>query len=545
MDFDRVLEKCGNFGRFQFVILILYGYTNIISSLHYFSQTLITFTPEHWCSHDDLMGLGAAELRSIYSNVSHSSCTLLSEVINGTGVASEESCQDWIFERENGYESLTTELKWVCDKSHQPAVGQSFFFLGSVVGTISFGFLSDHIGRLPAMLMAALSGATGDFITSFVHTLPWFAFSRFVSGLSTDTMYYLMYILVFEYLSPKRRTFGLNIILAVFYCFGLMTSPWIAMWIGNWRRYLWLASLPALGVLIYPLLICESAQWLLTKKKYDEAVACLKKVAKFNGRQVEDSVFDEFVKHYREKMNEESKLNKQMDTFLGMFKTPRLRRFTTTLLVKSVIITLSYDVINRNMEGLGSSPFKLFSLTSSVYLPAGFTILLLQNKIGRKGMACGALLVGAIITAVTGFLIAVLDPSENAVLLALMVGLGRFGTTVSYDAEIQYAAEIIPTSVRGQAVSNIHVVGLASSSLAFYVIYLAQYYKPLPSIFISVLMFLGALLCLTLPETLHKKLPETLADGERFAMNESCLYFPCLHKRRESLTEHEDRKSEP
>ncbi|EDW96043.1 organic cation transporter-like protein [Drosophila yakuba] len=545
MDFDRVLEKCGNFGRFQFVILILYGYTNILSSLHYFSQTLITFTPEHWCSHDDLMGLGVAELRAIYSNVSHSSCTLLSEVVNGTGVASDESCQDWIFERENGYESLTTELKWVCDKSHQPAVGQSFFFLGSVVGTISFGFLSDHIGRLPAMLMATLSGATGDFITSFVHTLPWFAFSRFVSGLSTDTMYYLMYILVFEYLSPKRRTFGLNIILAVFYCFGLMTSPWIAMWIGNWRRYLWLASLPALGVLIYPLLICESAQWLLTKKKYDEAVACLKKVAKFNGRQVEDSVFDEFVKHYREKMNEESKLNKQMDTFLGMFKTPRLRRFTTTLLVKSVIITLSYDVINRNMEGLGSSPFKLFSLTSSVYLPAGFTILLLQNKIGRKGMACGALLVGAITTAATGFLIAVLDPNENAVLLALMVGLGRFGTTVSYDAEIQYAAEIIPTSVRGQAVSNIHVVGLASSSLAFYVIYLAQYYKPLPSIFISVLMFLGALLCLSLPETLHKKLPETLADGERFAMNESCLYFPCLHKRRESLTEHTDQKSEP
>ncbi|EDV48475.1 organic cation transporter-like protein [Drosophila erecta] len=545
MDFDRVLEKCGNFGRFQFVILILYGYTNILSSLHYFSQTLITFTPEHWCSHDDLMGLGAAELRAIYSNVSHSSCTLLSDVINGTGVASGESCQDWIFERENGYESLTTELKWVCDKSHQPAVGQSFFFLGSVVGTISFGLLSDHIGRLPAMLMASISGATGDFITSFVHTLPWFAFSRFVSGLSTDTMYYLMYILVFEYLSPKRRTFGLNIILAVFYCFGLMTSPWIAMWIGNWRRYLWLASLPALGVLTYPLLICESAQWLLTKKKYDEAVACLKKVAKFNGRQVEDSVFDEFVKHYREKMNEESKLNKQMDTFLGMFKTPRLRRFTTTLLVKSVIITLSYDVINRNMEGLGSSPFKLFSLTSSVYLPAGFTILLLQNKIGRKGMACGALLVGAIITAATGFLIAVLDPNENAVLLALMVGLGRFGSTVSYDAEIQYAAEIIPTSVRGQAVSNIHVVGLASSSLAFYVIYLAQYYKPLPSIFISVLMFLGALLCLTLPETLHKKLPETLADGERFAMNESCLYFPCFHKRRESLTELGDQESEP
>ncbi|EDW38545.1 GL12662 [Drosophila persimilis] len=547
MDFDRVLEKCGNFGRFQFVILILYGYTNILSSLHYFSQTLITFTPEHWCSHDDLMGLSAEDLRSIYSNVSHSSCTPLQGVINGTGIPADSSeiCQDWIFERESGYESLTTELKWVCDKSHQPAVGQSFFFLGSVVGTITFGFLSDHIGRLPAMLMATLSGATGDFMTSFVHTLPWFAFSRFVSGLSTDTMYYLMYILVFEYLSPKRRTFGLNIILAVFYCFGLMTSPWAAIWIGNWRRYLWLASLPALGVLVYPLLICESAQWLLTKKKYDEAVACLKRVAKFNGRQVEDSVFDEFVKHYREKMNQQAQVNKQRDTFLGMFRTPRLRRFTLTLLLKSVIITLSYDVINRNMEGLGTSPFKLFSLTSSVYLPAGFAILLLQNRIGRKGMACGALFVGGIITAVTGFLIAFLDPKENAILLACMVALGRFGSTVSYDAEIQYAAEIIPTSVRGQAVSNIHVVGLASSSLAFYVIYLAQYYKPLPSIFISCLMFFGAALCLSLPETLHKKLPESLADGEVFAMNESCFYFPCFYKRRDGLTKHADLKSEP
>lgn len=31
-----------------------------------------------------------------------------------------------------------------------------------------------------------------------------------------------------------------------------------------------------------------------------------------------------------------------------------------------------------------------------------------------------------------------------------------------------------------------------------------------------------------------RKLPENLADGEVFAMNESCLYFPCLNKRTES-----------
>ncbi|EDW68104.1 organic cation transporter protein [Drosophila virilis] len=531
MDFSTVLEKCGDFGRFQHVILLLYGYTNILSSLHYFSQTLITFTPEHWCYHDDLQHLNMSEVRSIYANMTNKSCTLLEGVVNGTAVAAETGqCQDWIFKREQGYESVTTELKWVCDKSHHSAVGQSFFFIGSVVGTVIFGNLSDRIGRLPALLLATIAGASGDFLTSFVYSFPLFAFSRFVSGLSTDTMYYLMYILVFEYLSPKRRTFGLNIILAFFYCFGLMTSPWVAIWIGNWRHYLWLASLPALGVLAYPLFICESAQWLLTKKKYDRAVKCLKWVAKFNGRQVEDSVFYEFVKHYSEKITEHQKLTTYEDTFMGMFRTPHLRRCTLSLLFKSVIITLSYDVINRNMEGLGTSPFKLFSYTSINYLPAGCTILLLQNNIGRKGMACGALMVGGIITTVTGFLIAFLDPKENALLLAIMIGLGRYGVTVSYDAEIQYAAEIIPTSVRGRALSNIHVVGLASNSLVFYVIYLAKFYKPLPSIFISCLMFLGAGLCLTLPETLNQKLPENLAEAESFVKKQPSLYFPWFRK---------------
>lgn len=198
-------------------IIRLYQYTQLVAllfanSYYFYSRALVSRERERYmiimwmynwilcdvyrCSHDDLQGLSAESLRSIYANVSHPSCTLLDGVINGTAIEADGmTCENWIFERESGYESITTELQWVCDKSHQAAVGQSFFFIGSVVGTITFGYLSDRIGRLPCMIMATLAGASGDFMTSFVYTLPWFAFSRFVSGLSTDTMYYLMYIL--------------------------------------------------------------------------------------------------------------------------------------------------------------------------------------------------------------------------------------------------------------------------------------------------------------------------------------------------------------
>lgn len=44
-------------------------------------------------------------------------------------------------------------------------------------------------------MLTTLTGAFGDFITSFVNSLPLFSAGRFVAGLSTDTQYILMYIL--------------------------------------------------------------------------------------------------------------------------------------------------------------------------------------------------------------------------------------------------------------------------------------------------------------------------------------------------------------
>lgn len=48
MDADRMLAKCGDFGRYQFVLLSLFGVINILSSIHYYSQTIINFVPDHW-----------------------------------------------------------------------------------------------------------------------------------------------------------------------------------------------------------------------------------------------------------------------------------------------------------------------------------------------------------------------------------------------------------------------------------------------------------------------------------------------------------------
>ncbi|XP_055852620.1 organic cation transporter 1 [Episyrphus balteatus] len=532
MEFEKVLNKCGDYGRYQFLLLSLFGLLNIFSAWHYFAQTIIGFTPPHWCYHDSISNLSFTEIEEIYSKFEKPSCTKLLKLDEfGSFGASDEKCTEWIYNYDFGYRSISAEMNWVCDDAYKLAVGQSLFFIGSVTGTVLFGLLADRIGRLPTMIMSNLSGCIGDFATSYTNSLPAFASCRFISGMATDTCFYLMYIMVFEYIRPSKRTFGLNIITGVFYCFGLVIIPWMAVLMGNWRSFLVLESVPIATVALYAFFLCESAQWLITRKDYDGAVKCLKHVAKFNKQNVESSVFDDFEKYCKNVAESKANEKHRDENFFGMFRTPYLRRVTSILVIKSMIITISYDIIGRNMEGLGTSPFILFSLTSLANLPAALSIILLQNKIGRKGMACISLFACSVFTMTIGITVSHLNSVEHAMLLAILTAISRYGTVVAYDAEAQYAAELIPTSVRAQGVAIIHVVGYLFSFLSAYIIYMGSFYKPFPALFVSVIMLIGSFLCLFLPETVNKTLPNYLSEGEEFARNEKWFQFPKPTKR--------------
>lgn len=139
-----------------------------------------------------------------------------------------------------------------------------------------------------------------------------------------------------------------------------------------------------------------------------------------------------------------------------------------------MIITLGYDAISKNVEGLGISPFVLFSLSASAIFPACLVLLLLQDKIGRKAMASSSLLVSGIFTAGAGIVIAY-QKQLNPYIITLLSVVGRFGVTVAYNSGAQYATELIPTCVRGQGVSAAHVAGYALTSFSPYILYTVNF----------------------------------------------------------------------
>jgi MFS family permease len=83
----------------------------------------------------------------------------------------------------------------VCDDSWKPAVGQSLFFIGSVLGSLGLGIMADHIGRLPVVVLANVLAFLGNVATSFTYHLTEFAASRLLAGLATDTNFFMMYII--------------------------------------------------------------------------------------------------------------------------------------------------------------------------------------------------------------------------------------------------------------------------------------------------------------------------------------------------------------
>jgi len=171
----------------------------------------------------------------------------------------------------------------------------------------------------------------GNLLTIFGTNLVLFGLFRFISGLATDSNFVMMYILVMELLRPSLRTFGLSICIGLFYCIGSMVAPWIAVLTKSWRGFLLATSLPLLLVPFFYFIVPESVQWLISKRKYEKAVACLKRVAHVNKRKVEEKVFEEFIEECK-RMQE---TNQRSPNILGLFKTPRLRRNTLILFFKS------------------------------------------------------------------------------------------------------------------------------------------------------------------------------------------------------------------
>lgn len=308
------------------------------------------------CYHESLSNSSIEDVRAFYSTHSDPHCTNVEaipamarltfqdDLEDHTGSLRKRdaaptlgtSCEKWIFDYDFlfGYRSMTSELGWVCQNAWKSIMGQSTYFVGSVVGTLVLGIFADVVGRVPVLILAHLAGIIGNGLTIFATDEVTFAICRFISGIATDNNFVMMYILVMEYIAPRMRTFGLNVCIGVFYCLGSVITPWLAVLLGHWKLYLIATIAPALFVPLFYFIIPESAQWLISTNKTDKALICYQKIAKFNRRELDANFIGDF-RSVAGEINGKRAAEDENPSMIGLFKTPRLRRLTLILFFKS------------------------------------------------------------------------------------------------------------------------------------------------------------------------------------------------------------------
>lgn len=106
-----------------------------------------------------------------------------------------DECKNYNYELFMDYESFTSDMNWICVDAWKLTLGQSMFFVGSVVGTLCLGYLADILGRVPILIVANLIAMFGNLLTIFGTNLVLFSIFRLIAGLATDSNFLMMYIL--------------------------------------------------------------------------------------------------------------------------------------------------------------------------------------------------------------------------------------------------------------------------------------------------------------------------------------------------------------
>lgn len=532
MDFNFVLQEVGDFGIYQKLLcLFLVIPSASLCALVYFAQFFIIMVPDHHCRLNKEETSNVTNISNFFDespNISlHNQCEMFvysasngfSSNISTDANKTVKCLYGWEYDFSELYPTIATEMDWVCDNDQLPYQSQTIFYIGTSIGCIIFGLIADRFGRRPSIILsyiiACVAGIASAFTTSFVG----FNILRFFVGATIIPLSEDPYVLSLEYIGVKKRTIVI-ILWSMGYIVFSAICPWIAYSLHDWRLLCILTSAPLAVIPILGKFIPESASWLLTRGRKNEAVKLLKTVARVNRREYPEE-FD--VTCCENAATGEASLNVNA---LDLFRTPRLRRTTLVLALTWFIVYCCYHTNTQNASNLGTNIYDSFTYSALVEIPALFIILFGIDWLGRRW----PVVFSALAACLAGLVIMILPRDATNTYLSFAL-IQRVTLATIYNIIMQYSAELLPTVVRGRGLAFLRFMGTLGLYLSPSIVYLSLKNPGLPLVVSGALLFVVAVISVTLPETLHQHLPHTIPEGENFGKDQHVFDCPCLYKR--------------
>lgn len=349
----------------------------------------------------------------------------------------------------------------------------SVVFAGLLVGSYSWGFISDKYGRRMGLLGIAMLASVAGLLSAFsLNYLSLVTLRGLVGiGLGSGPVFLSWFL---EFIPASNRGMWM-VVISIFWTLGAIFEAalaWIVMPRLNWRWLLALSSVPSFAVLLLYGLAPETPMYLCAAGRMADATHILEKIAQRNGTHLplgmlvsdetaspdEEVIIPEYTPFLSSTVNKTTEVKSGSSSFLMLLSSKLVR---TTLLLWFLFFGNSfvyYGVIlltselNSEQAKCGSTLLLLeyaqdaslyvnVFITSVAELPGLLLSAVIVDRVGRKI----SMTIMSILTSI--FLLPLLIPQPVTLTTALLFGARMFANGTFVVASV-YAPEVYPTSLR-------------------------------------------------------------------------------------------------
>lgn len=389
----------------------------------------------------------------------------------------------------------------------------SIVFIGSLVGTLFWGTMSDNIGRKPTCLLSAIPCVISWSMILIAQNYEWLIIARFIIGLTFSGIYLSAPIYVAEIADENIRG-NLVSYLTLFFNAGMLFSYIV----GAFTSYYTLASLCLSVPLIFLLTFWwfpESPIYLWSKGKTIESE---KSLMWFRGGDTVQTMKEITKLKSRPKKNNTVSL-KSLVSSRGIIKALFI---SLTLMVGQIlcgsVVIITYAVKILQVSKTPLSPQISAIIVGTLQFCFVFLSSMLVDRAGRKILLIISYASMALSLAVLGGYLFLENESSNSSMIG-WIPVGALGIhVVAYaiglgPVTIVVISEILPQDIKGYSMAKIQMVKAlcAFASVKFYpfLIYYLNNYGCFWFFGFWCVLF-GVITAIYLPETKCKSLQEIL-----------------------------------
>ncbi|XP_073336005.1 solute carrier family 22 member 6 isoform X3 [Pagrus major] len=529
MGFGDLLEQVGGFGRYQWLHVTLISLPGLMMASQNLLNNFISGIPTHHCSlpaNHSLYNLSHqqvddGQLLKAFIPLDSSGnrldrCRRYVEpqwqllVANNSANVSQletEGCLDgWTFDRSEFLATTVSEWGLVCSLRPLKQMIQTIYMGGVLAGAIIYGGLSDRFGRRSVLIWSYLQLGVLGCSSALSPSYSVYCIFRFLSGMAVSGIILNGVSLKVEWIPTRERTL-VGTLTSFFFTFGQMILAGLAYWLRDWRKLQLTVCAPHFLFFAYSWWYSESARWLVLKRRSDEALKSLHRVARINGKaEIIDKLTLEVLHSH---MHKEIESSRSSFTAYDLLKTRGMRRISICLVAVWFSTSFAYYGLAMDLQKFGVNIYLMQIIFGAVDFPFKLIALASLTYLGRRITQAACLFLSALIIFANIFV-----PSDMQTLRTTLACLGKGFTSSSFTVVYLYTGELYPTIIRQTGMGFVSTMARIGSMAAPAVLILDEVLPALPSVVYGGAAVLAGCFACFLPETLNVPLPDTIEDVE-------------------------------